>query len=86
MIFGTPFVSGKDSSSGTFKTDTGDMAEVPYTLAVSTMGRMPDVRKTVTKEFKRAGNKLVVLGRLDPDLLGGSVYLDAFGRTRRCAS
>lgn len=79
MIFGTPFVSGKDSSSGTFKSDTGELIEVPYTLAVSTMGRMPDVKKAVTKEFKKAGNRLVVLGAIDPDALGGSVYLDAYG-------
>ncbi len=79
MIFGTPFISGKDSSSGTFKSDTGELIDVPNTLCVSTLGRMPDVRKAVTKEFKQAGNKLIVLGRLDPERLGGSVYLDAYG-------
>jgi phosphoribosylformylglycinamidine synthase len=78
-VFGTPFISGKDSSSGTFKTDTGELIEVPYTLCVSTMGRMPDVRKAVTKEFKCAGNKLVLVGTLLPERLGGSVYLDSFG-------
>ena len=78
-IFGTPFISGKDSSSGTFKADTGELIDVPQTLVVSTMGRMPDVQKAVTKEFKKAGNKLVVLGTLDPDKMGGSVYLDAYG-------
>jgi phosphoribosylformylglycinamidine synthase len=77
--FGTPFISGKDSSSGTFKADTGELTDVPYTLVVSTMGRMPDVRKAVTKDFKKAGNRLVILGRFDSDRLGGSVYLDAFG-------
>lgn len=78
-IFGAPFISGKDSSSGTFKSDAGELIDVPYTLVVSTLGRMPDVRKAVTKEFKRAGNRLVLLGGLDPERLGGSVYLDAFG-------
>ncbi|HUV03838.1 MAG TPA: AIR synthase-related protein [Armatimonadota bacterium] len=78
-IFGAPFVSGKDSSSGTFKSDTGELIDVPYTLVVSTMSRMSDVRKAVTKEFKRPGNRLILLGTLDPDRLGGSVYLDAFG-------
>ncbi|MFA6666208.1 MAG: AIR synthase-related protein [Armatimonadota bacterium] len=79
LIFGTPFVSGKDSSSGTFKADDGELINVPYTLAVSTMGRVPDVQKLVTKDFKRAGNKLVLLGTIDPEKLGGSVYADAFG-------
>jgi len=78
-IFGAPFISGKDSSSGTFKSDTGELIDVPYTLVVSTMGRMSDVRKAVMKEFKQAGNRLILLGTLDPDRLGGSVYLDAFG-------
>lgn len=78
-VFGTPFISGKDSSSGTFKTDAGETIDVPYTLVVSTMARMADVRRAVTKEFKAAGNRLVLLGRLDADKMGGSVYLDAFG-------
>jgi len=77
--FGTPFISGKDSSSGTFKSDTGEIIDVPYTLVVATMGRMPDVRKAVWKPFRKPGNKLVLLGKLDPNRLGGSVYLDAFG-------
>lgn len=78
-VFGTPFISGKDSSSGTFKTDAGELIEVPYTLCVSTLGRMPDVRKAVTKEFKSAGNRLVLVGGIQPEKLGGSVYLDSFG-------
>ena len=78
-IFGTPFISGKDSSSGTFRSDTGEVIDVPQTLVVATMGRMPDVRKAVRKPFRKPGNKLVLLGRFDPDLLGGSVYLDTVG-------
>jgi len=78
-IFGAPFISGKDSSSGTFKSDTGELIDVPYTLVVSMLGRMSDVRKAVMREFKQAGNRLILLGTLDPDRLGGSVYLDAFG-------
>ena len=79
IIFSAPFISGKDSSSGTFKSDTGELIDVPNTLCVSTLGRMPDVRKAVTKEFKQAGNRLILLGKLDPERLGGSVYLDAYG-------
>jgi phosphoribosylformylglycinamidine synthase II len=67
-VFGTPFISGKDSSSGT-----------PYTLVVATMGRMPDVRKALWKQFRTAGNRLVILGKFHPERLGGSVYLDSFG-------
>ncbi len=72
---GTPFISGKDSSSGTFEA-AGKRIDVPPTLAVAAMGRVHDVNAIVTKEFKRAGNRLVLLGLTDPDSLGGTVYAD----------
>lgn len=76
---GVPFISGKDSSSGTF--DAGDRKiDVPMTLAVAAIGRVPDVKKIVTKEFKRAGNHLVVVGEIDSEALGGTVYADGFGQ------
>jgi phosphoribosylformylglycinamidine synthase II len=76
---GVPFISGKDSSSGTFES-AGRRIDVPPTLAVATLGRVPDVKKIVTKEFKRAGNKLVLLGFHDATALGGSVYADCYGQ------
>jgi len=76
----TPFISGKDSSSGTFVSKDGQVIDVPYTFAVSTLGRMPDVRKMVTKEFKGTGSQIVLVGTLDPEKLGGSVYLDCYGK------
>jgi phosphoribosylformylglycinamidine synthase II len=81
---GVPFISGKDSSSGTLQTSgpNGEqrLLEVPPTLAVAALGRVPDVKKIVTKEFKRAGNRIVLVGRADPEALGGSVYADARGQ------
>lgn len=79
LEFGIPFISGKDSSSGTMES-AGRRIDVPPTLVVCAFGRVPDVRKIVTKEFKRAGNKLVVVGKVDPGQLGGSVYADSFGQ------
>ena len=76
---GVPFISGKDSSSGTLEA-AGVKIEVPATLAVSVLGRLPDVRKVVTKEFKRAGNRIILLGQVDPQALAGSVYADTFGQ------
>src|SRR5690242_7570717 len=73
-----PFISGKDSSSGTFES-AGRKIDVPMTLAVMLMGRVPDVKKIVTKEFKRAGNKLVLIGPCGAGL-GGSVYADTHGQ------
>ncbi|HTS68369.1 MAG TPA: AIR synthase-related protein [Terriglobia bacterium] len=76
---GVPFISGKDSSSGTFEAG-GRRIDVPPTLAVATMGRVSDVKATVTKDFKRAGNRLLLLGRSDANLLGGTVYADSQGQ------
>jgi phosphoribosylformylglycinamidine synthase len=76
---GIPFISGKDSSSGTFES-AGRKIDVPMTLAVALMGRVPNVKKIVTKEFKRAGNKLVLVGPTGAGGLGGSVYADVHGQ------
>ncbi len=75
---GVPFISGKDSSSGTFETP-GRRIDVPMTLVVAAMGRVPDTSKIVTADFKRAGNSLVLAGRLG-EALGGSVYADLSGQ------
>jgi phosphoribosylformylglycinamidine synthase len=46
---------------------------------VAAVGRVDDVKRVVTKEFKRPGNRLVLVGRCDPEVLGGTVYADCFG-------
>jgi phosphoribosylformylglycinamidine synthase II len=76
--FGTPFISGKDSSSGTFINQENQRINAPFSLCIMAMGRMPDVRHLVTKPFKSEGNPLYLLGPLS-DRLGGSVYLDTLG-------
>jgi phosphoribosylformylglycinamidine synthase II len=77
---GMPFISGKDSSSGTFVSKDGENINVPYTFAVSTLCRVPDVSRLVTKPFKVAGNKIVLVGDIDPEALGGSIYYDLFDK------
>jgi phosphoribosylformylglycinamidine synthase II len=75
---GVPFISGKDSSSGTFEAG-GRRIDVPPTLAVATVGRVENVKQVITKDFKRPGNLLVLVGRSDPEVLGGTVYANCFG-------
>ncbi|MBZ5668406.1 MAG: hypothetical protein LAO04_01570 [Acidobacteriia bacterium] len=75
---GVPFISGKDSSSGTFEAG-GRRIDVPPTLAVATVGRVENVKQVITKDFKRPGNRLVLVGRCDPEVVGGTVYADCFG-------
>ena len=76
---GMPFISGKDSSSGTFRSADGQSIDVPLTLVVATLARVPDVTRVVRKELRQAGDRLVLLGELDPERLGGSAYLDCRG-------
>ena len=83
LAIGVPFISGKDSSSGTFESpgragEPPRAIDVPATLAVAVLGRLPDVARVVTKEFKRPGNKLVLVGETEPGVFGGTVYADSF--------
>jgi phosphoribosylformylglycinamidine synthase len=79
MEIGVPFISGKDSSSGTFEA-AGQTIQVPMTLAVASLSRLPHVGQVATKEFKRSGNRIVVVGKADDAALGGSVYADTHGQ------
>jgi len=71
---GMPFISGKDSLSSTYRGDGGEVIKIPPVLCVSAFGRISDVGKTVTADFKRAGSAIVLLGKRDAPDLAGSVY------------
>ncbi|MFO7890067.1 MAG: AIR synthase-related protein [bacterium] len=74
---GTPFISGKDSSSGTYVGPDGKRIDIPPTLAVLALGRLKNVNKIIPKSWQRAGDKLLFAGPLSTEL-GGSVYFDTF--------
>ena len=76
---GMPFISGKDSSSGTFIDDQGRRMDIPPTLAVLALGRMKDVGKLVKKPWASSKSKLILAGALT-HVLGGSLYLDNSGK------
>ncbi|AZK59674.1 phosphoribosylformylglycinamidine synthase subunit PurL [Candidatus Desulforudis audaxviator] len=76
---GMPFISGKDSLSSTYTTGEGLTIRIPPVLCVSVMGRVPDVRRTVSADLKRPGSTLVLVGRRRPEQLGGSTYYDLHG-------
>jgi phosphoribosylformylglycinamidine synthase len=76
---GTPFISGKDSSSGTFIGEDGQRIDIPPTLAVMAMGRIRDVRLLIPKPWQQPGNLLFIGGPVSLNL-GGSVYLDTSGK------
>src|SRR4029078_1120103 len=56
VAFGTPFISGKDSLNNTYSTQTGERLDIPHTLLISALGRVPDVRNCVTMDLKEPGN------------------------------
>lgn len=80
QVLGTPFVSGKDSLSSTYLKD-GWRIDIPPVLCVTAFGRIPDVGKTVSADFKRIGTRIVLVGELDPSAMGGSAYYDLYGKT-----
>ncbi len=74
IIYGTPFVSGKDSLYNEFEYE-GKLISIPHTLLISAMGIMDDVKKAVSMDFKEAGNSIYIVGATKNEL-GGSAYLD----------
>jgi len=75
---GMPIVSGKDSLSSTYTWPDGKKTHVPPVVNISTMGRIPDVSKTVSTDFKRKGSTLVMVGKQHKGM-GGSTYYDTHG-------
>jgi phosphoribosylformylglycinamidine synthase subunit PurSL len=80
-LYGTPFVSGKDSMKNDFigKSRFGKDVKisVPPTVLVTAMGKVPDVTKTTTSDFQKAGDGVYLLGRSRRHL-GGSELEDCF--------
>ena len=61
-IYGTPFVSGKDSFYNYFKTEEGPVS-IPCTLLVSGFGIVEDSKHVVGASLRGAGNRLCMVGR-----------------------
>ena len=71
-VYGTPFISGKDSLNNEFR--VGDESiPIPPTLLISAIGIIPDVRKVVSMDVKKSGNIIYAVG-MTYDELGGSHY------------
>jgi len=78
VAFGTPFISGKDSLYNEY-THQGKSIAIPGTILISGMGIIADVGKSVTMDFKKAGNSIYMVGNTY-DELGGSIYLENAGQ------
>ena len=77
LYYGAPFISGKDSLSNEF-TFQGKVIRIPHTLLITAIAVVPDVKRCVTMDLKRAGDALVVVG-LTRDELGNSEFLAQVG-------
>ncbi|UCH57729.1 MAG: phosphoribosylformylglycinamidine synthase subunit PurL [Candidatus Bathyarchaeota archaeon] len=67
-VYGTPFISGKDSLY-----NESPVGPVAPTLLITALGIVPDVRKTVTMDLKEKGSSLYIVGETKREL-GGSEY------------
>jgi phosphoribosylformylglycinamidine synthase len=76
-VYETPFVSGKDSLYNEFEYE-GKIISIPHTLLISAMGIVEDVKRSVSMDFKQAGDLIYVVGETKNEL-GGSAYLDTKG-------
>jgi len=76
--FGIPCVSGKDSLSSTYRSGN-TVIKIPPVLCVSAFGRIPNVRRTVSADFKRPDSRIVFVGLPDWGAMGGSVLYDKLG-------
>ncbi|MBI5227695.1 phosphoribosylformylglycinamidine synthase subunit PurL [Candidatus Micrarchaeota archaeon] len=74
--YGIPIISGKDSMKNDYY--TGDKKySIPPTLLVTVIGKMDNVSKAVSSEFKTSGSYIYVLGKTR-DELGGSEFYKLF--------
>ncbi len=77
VVYGTPFISGKDSLNNEFEYE-GKTISIPHTLLVSAIGVMDDVSRAISMDFKQAGDFIYVVGSTRCEL-GGSEYLKTKG-------
>lgn len=84
VLYGTPFISGKDSMFNDFKGYDGNdnpvKISIPPTLLVSGIGVVENVDQAVSLDPKMAGDLVYVLGKTR-DELGGSEYYAMHGYT-----
>ncbi len=82
VLYGTPFISGKDSMFNDFKgyDEKGNAIQVSAkpTLLVSAIGVMKDAEKAISIDAKFAGDLVYVLGETKSEL-GGSEYFRMTG-------
>ncbi len=76
-IYGVPCISGKDSMKNDYR--FGDIhIAIPPTVLFTAIGKINDIRKTITMDAKQPGDLIYLLGDTKNEL-GGSEYYDHLG-------
>ncbi|NBT14177.1 MAG: phosphoribosylformylglycinamidine synthase, partial [Planctomycetia bacterium] len=87
LEFMAPFVSGKDSLNNVFAwTDsagTHHERSIPPTLLATAVGQIDDVRRTVTTDLKRPGDRLAIVGLSRGETAGSQLELAGLVRGGR---
>jgi phosphoribosylformylglycinamidine synthase len=78
-VYGTPFISGKDSLNNEYSVGKTSIS-IPPTLLISCIAVMDDTTKAITMDAKKSGNSIYIVG-LTQDELGGSQYYKSMGFT-----
>jgi len=60
-LFGTPVISGKDSSAGSTQTDEG-LVSVPPAVFLTALGKVPSVDRLLFEHWRQPGGVLVRIG------------------------
>ncbi len=82
LAYRTPFVSGKDSLNNEFRAGERTIS-IPGCILVTALSVIPDVARTLTSDFKHAGNRIYLVGETRREL-GGSVYWKLRGELGAC--
>jgi len=75
--YGVPIISGKDSMKNDYYSE-GEKYSVNPTLLVTVVGKIDDVGKAVSQDFKESGDAIYVLGTTRKEM-GGSEYCKLCG-------
>lgn len=75
-MYGVPIISGKDSMKNDYRSQDKKYS-IPPTLLMTVVGKIENVKKALTGEFKIPGDYIYVLGKTR-DELGGSEYYKLF--------
>jgi phosphoribosylformylglycinamidine synthase II len=77
VVYGTPFISGKDSLYNEYETEAETLC-IPPTLLISAIAVVEDVAQAVSMDVKKAGDLIYIVGTTY-DELGGSHYYSIHG-------